>query len=137
MSGLKLTVVVILCVLIVPLSGAAGDFDGSKPVICAVIETVECGAGAECQKGAARAIDIPRFLTINFNENMISGKSDDGKLRTTKIQNMKRIDGKLILQGIQNGKAWSMVIMEKTGDMTISTSDEQVGFIVFGACTAK
>jgi hypothetical protein len=49
---------------------------------------------------------------------------------------VERFDGKLILQGVQNGKAWSMIIKETTGKVSLSGSDDQVGFIVFGACTA-
>jgi hypothetical protein len=47
---------------------------------------------------------------------------------------MERMDGKLILQGVQNGKAWSMVITEATGKMTLTASDDQAGFVIFGAC---
>ena len=50
---------------------------------------------------------------------------------------MERIEGKLILQGVQNGKAWSMVINEQNGKVTMSASDEQAGFVVFGACTTQ
>jgi hypothetical protein len=50
---------------------------------------------------------------------------------------MVHIDGKLILQGIQGSKGWSMVITEATGKMTLTAADDQVGFVVFGACTPQ
>ena len=53
---------------------------------------------------------------------------------TTEIENMERSDGKLVLQGTQNNKGWSMLINEATGKMTITATDDQVGFMVFGAC---
>jgi hypothetical protein len=53
---------------------------------------------------------------------------------TTKIKNSERVDGRLILQGVQNGKGWNLVIIEGTGQMTLVVSDENVGFTVFGAC---
>ena len=123
------------CMLTVP--AVAGDFDGSKPLICAVIEVFECVPGGECQLGGAESINIPQFLKINFEEKTISSTPEAGPVRTTKIQNMERADGKLILQGVQNGRAWSMVINETTGKVTLSASDELAGFVIFGACTAQ
>lgn len=52
----------------------------------------------------------------------------------TKIENMERIDGNLILQVVQNGRAWSIVIVEANGKTTLTASDGQAGFVVFGAC---
>jgi len=114
----------------------AGDFDGSVPLICAVIETIECGEDGKCQNGTADNINIPQFLKINFKTKTISGKKGEEE-KTTKIENMERSDGKLILQGTQTSKGWSMVIDETTGKMTITASGDQVGFVVFGACTPQ
>jgi hypothetical protein len=50
---------------------------------------------------------------------------------------MEQMEGNLILQGVQNGKGWTMVIAEGTGKATITASDNQVGFVVFGACIAR
>jgi len=133
-------IVVILALLLInclPAQVLAGDFDGSKPLLCAVIETIECSPDRKCLRGEAENIDMPQFLKINFKEKAISGTREDGEVRTTKIKNTERIDGKLILQGIQNGKAWTMVIAEATGKATITASDDQVGFVVFGACTPR
>ena len=137
MRKFKLIGLLLLTVCILPFSALAADFDGSKPLLCAVIETFECGPSSQCQRGTAESIDIPQFLKINFKEKMISSTPESGPVRTTKIQNMERIDGKLILQGVQNGKAWSMVISEATGKVTLSASDDQAGFLVFGACTPQ
>jgi len=48
---------------------------------------------------------------------------------------MVHVEGKLILQGVQEGKAWSMVITDDTDKMTLTAADDQEGFVVFGACT--
>lgn len=38
-----------LCLCVMPLVAVAGDFNGSKPLLCAVVETYECGPGGDCQ----------------------------------------------------------------------------------------
>jgi len=125
----------VLFVFFLPLASTAGDFDGSKPLLCAIIEEFDCTPGDECLSGTAESINIPQFLKIDFKEKVISGKREDGKVRSTTVRKTERVDGKMILQGIQNGKAWSMVLTEATGKMTITAADDQVGFVVFGACT--
>ena len=52
----------------------------------------------------------------------------------TAIKNRQQIEGMLILQGAENGRGWSMTIDEKSGEMTLTVSGDQVGFVVFGAC---
>jgi hypothetical protein len=49
--------------------------------------------------------------------------------------NHKRENGKLILQGIEDGRGWSLVIVEETGKMSATIAGDQVGFVVFGNCT--
>jgi len=134
MGKLKFTVFALLCIHII---GCGNDFDESKPISCDIIRTIECGQGGECQVGTAESIGMPQTLKINFKDEIISGMGKDQKVRTTKIQNLERVEDKLILHGIQNGKAWSMVITEATGKMTLSVSDNQVGYIVFGLCNPQ
>jgi len=134
MNKIKLMGLALLCIIVTPLSIAAADFDGSKPLLCATIETFECGSDIECQRGTAQSINLPQFLKIDFKEKKISGIRESGEVLTTEIENMERSDGKLVLQGTQNNKGWSMLINEATGKMTITVSDDQVGFMVFGAC---
>ena len=136
MNKLMTMIFLFLLICVAPAAVMAGDFDGSKPLILAVTETFECGPGGECQRGTAMSVDIPHFFKIDFKEKKISGKRADGQLRTTEIMNMARIDGKLILQGVQEGKAWNMVISESDGMATITVSDNQAGFVIFGACIA-
>lgn len=131
----KILILLILGIFWLPLQSMAGDFDASKPLICAVIETFDCAPGADCQRGTAESISMPQFLRVNFEEKTISSTPESGSIRTTKIRNMERLNGKLILQGIQNGRAWSMVINEANGKVTLSASDAQAGFVIFGACT--
>ena len=135
MKKIKLSVLVLICVFIAPVLAGAGDFDGSKPLLCAVIQTFGCGADGECTRGVAKDIDIPQFLKIDFEKKTISSTPEAGPVRVTKIKNMERLEGRLFLQGVQNGRAWSMTINEASGQATLSASDDQVGFIVFGACT--
>ncbi len=133
---------IIISIFMITIPALAADFDGSKPLLCAVIDIVECGSGGKCQQVTAGDVGIPRFLRVNFKEKKITATQASGNKKSTTIKNSEHIDGKLILQGaedgiegVRDGVGWSIAIAEDTGNMVLSASGDDVGFVVFGACT--
>ena len=59
----------------------------------------------------------------------------DNRTDTSAVKNIEHVDGRLILQGAENGRGWTLVILKENGKMSSTVSDEDVGFVVFGACT--
>ncbi len=142
MNQIKIFGLITALVGLISLPALAGDFDGSKPLLCAVMDIVECGPGGNCQKVMAEEIGIPQFLRINFKEKKISATQSSGSKRSTTIKNSEHVDGKLILQGaedgvedVRDGLGWSIAISEESGKMVLTASGDEVGFVVFGACT--
>ncbi len=132
----KLAIVYItslLCLLSLP--AAADKFDGTVPMLCASIEANACAVGGECLGGLPEEINAPQFARIDVNKKLINVKRSAGEKQTTKIQSVKRMDGKLILQGVENGRGWSITISETTGKMTAAAASDEVAFMLFGACT--
>ncbi len=137
MGKLKLFGSILLCLLIAPLSSTAGDFDGSKPLICAAVSTVSCSDSNKCHQGTAEDIDFPQFLRIDFVKNKITATRNPQIEQVTEIRNMERLEGELILQGVEGGRGWSLSIWEATGKMVLTASGQEEGFMVFGACTPQ
>jgi len=140
MIKLKWMGLVLLFIFIVPFPVSAGDFDGSKPLLCAVTKVFECAPGGGCAEVPPESIDIPRFFKIDFKKKRISAIRPGGTKRTTSIKNLEHIDGKLVLQGAEDGRegvrdglGWTIAIMEDTGQMTLTASGDEVGFVIFGA----
>ncbi|MBW2194690.1 MAG: hypothetical protein JRF37_03705 [Deltaproteobacteria bacterium] len=127
---------VLLCICITPCLVSAGDFDGSAPLICIAVETHECASGEDCLGGTPWDIGMPRFLKIDFKKKTISGRGEGGDVRTTKIKKMEHLDGRVILHGVQRGLGWNMAIAERTGNMTLTATGDEIGFVVFGECIA-
>lgn len=57
------------------------------------------------------------------------------------IERMEVVDGKLMLQGaedglegIRDGLGWTIAISLETGKAVLTGSGDGVGFVVFGAC---
>ncbi len=142
MNKIKIGGSIIIFFFMITVPALAGNFDGSKPMLCALINIVECGSGGNCQQLTAQDAGIPRFLKVNFKEKKITATQASGNKRSTTIKNSEHVDGKLILQGaedgiedVRDGVGWSIAIAEDTGNMVLTASGDDVGFVVFGACT--
>ena len=127
-----------LLLAIAPFAGdsLAADFDGTQNLICSAIDTVQCDDGGECIQGRARDVNIPQFLRLDFTEMTVRRKTGEDGERTSKIDSLHKEDGRLILQGNDHGKGWTMLVGGQDGQMTITAADVGHAFIVFGACTA-
>ena len=120
---------------------SAGDFDGSKSLICAAVNVVECFPGGKCQNVRAEEVDMPDFLRLNFKDKEIRAEMAGRENLKTDIEHTEKIDGKLIIQGAEDGRedtkdglGWSMAIDQVTGKLVFSASGTDVAFVVFGAC---
>jgi hypothetical protein len=98
--------------------------------------------GGKCHQVTAEEAGIPNFFKINFKDKKISSTHADGSKRSTEIENFEKIDGKLIIQGaedgiegVRDGVGWSLAIAEETGKTVLTASGDEVGFVIFGACT--
>ena len=139
----KMTIIMGLlagCILLTAPS-MAGDYDGSKPLICAAVNVVECFPGGKCQNVSAEDVNLPDFLRFDFKENKIRAHMMNRGDLTTDIEHMEKIDGKLMLQGAEDGHedtkdglAWSMAIDEENGKLVFTASGTEVAFVVFGSC---
>jgi hypothetical protein len=115
---------------VVPLVAAAGDFDGSRPLICAAQEAWSCVSGKACASATPQKIGAPVFVRVDFERRTMVGPYS-----TTPIRAMERGDRQLLLQGIELGMVWSMALDQESGQMSASLLDRERGFVLFGACT--
>jgi hypothetical protein len=128
--------VIVISACIIPFQLSAAGVKDSKPLLCSVIKAYECGLESGCIEGTAESIDIPQFIQVDFKNNKISTTRANKVKRESTINNLQRVDGKIFMQGVENGRGWSMVIEETSGKMSASALEERVSFTVFGACTA-
>jgi len=120
---------------------AAGDFDGSKPMLFSVARILECTPVEGCRDVSAESVGLPQFLKIDFTGKRIRPARNGGDIPDTVIERSERVDGKLMLQGAEDGYAnlkdglgWTLTISEETGQVVLTASGDQVAFVVFGAC---
>ncbi|MGF1611101.1 MAG: hypothetical protein ACFCUQ_16975 [Kiloniellales bacterium] len=127
--------------VLAPLPVIAGAFDGSSPLLCALNEAMECTPGNDCQRILPEEAGAPDFFLIDVAAGSVSGLGE--MPRTSAIRTVSEINGKLILQGaedgvdgVRDGLGWSAAIAQDNGRFVLSASGERVAFVVFGACAA-
>jgi hypothetical protein len=108
----------------------AGDFDGSKRLICATVQAMECVAGEDCSKGLAADIGAPTFMRIDLDQ-----KSVIGPKRTSTAHFVDTTGTQLLLQGTELGFGWSIVVDQEDGSMSAALVDRDGAFVLFGTCT--
>lgn len=108
----------------------AGDFDGSKNLICAPVQAMDCLAGVECIAGTPDDIAFPAFVRLDFAKKTVTGPK-----RTTAIRLMEKSDAQLLLQGTEDKFGWTLALDQASGGMTITIAHAEGAFVLFGNCT--
>jgi hypothetical protein len=111
--------------------------DGSKNIVCAVVEVVGCSETGECVEGTARSFELPQFIIMDASKKTIRADYEAGhKDVSSPVKNMETSGDHLILQGVENGRGWSLAISTKDGSMSASVAGDAVSFLLFGSCTS-
>ena len=127
---------------LLPLPLAAAEPGDPGPLLCAVGGVSECGHGAECRRVSAVDVNAPEFLRVDVAGRVVRGISASGAdQRTAAIDNVRDVDGGLVLQGIEAAAegarqdiGWTLAIAGETGRMVLTASGHEAGFVLLGSC---
>jgi hypothetical protein len=117
--------------LLLPGAASAAGVNGSKPMLCALTEAVECQYETECTHGSVESMNFPPFVRIDAKAKTLT--EHEGERKTT-VQTVSERDGNLVLQGYEN-RAFSITISKATGRLTATATGPETGFVLFGICT--
>ena len=140
MKKMRILCIALILTVGIPLAALAGDFDGSKPILCSVITVIECTPTADRQV-TAESVGMPQFLKVDVAKKKVWPAMDKEGKRTSEIKRVERLGGRLILQGTDEGVdkrreavSWTATITEETGKFILTAAGEEVAFVVFGVC---
>ena len=114
-------------------SAEAAPLDGSAPMLCSLASVVECPARGECTRSVPDGVNVPSFVRVNVGARQLS--TVDGG-RTSPVANVARENGHLMLQGMQNARAWGIAIDETSGQMSATITEADGAIVIAGACIA-
>ncbi|MBE7445440.1 MAG: hypothetical protein HS132_09415 [Planctomycetia bacterium] len=144
MKSIKLSIITFVFACLVSPVLYAGDFDGSRPLLFSVKTILECAPNGKSQMVTTEEMGMPQFFIIDCKKMTVSPLPPIAGRRDTIIKRMEHIDGKLILQGaddgledIRDGVGWTVAISEETGMAVLTASGDDAGFVIFGACLLR
>jgi len=121
--------------LAIPSTALADDVTGSDRILCAVVEVNFCYPGALCEQGPPWAWQVPDFIEVDLAGKELRTTKASGENRKTPIGHMARVEGQVVVSGLENGRAFTFSITESTGEATISLAAYGKGGVAFGTCT--
>jgi len=133
--------------LVVALGAAiaqAGFYDGKDALLCSIYQLYECDPPNGCVAVTPGEIRGVSHLDIDFKKKLITRAGEESKQKS-EIKTVKTgVDGKLILQGIDEGEpgqrdgaGWSISIMDPEGTMVMTTSSDGFAVVGLGACVPR
>jgi len=87
------------------------------------------------KRNTPEGANIPQFVTIDLGAKLVSTTPASGENRSTPLESVRREGGLIVLQGLQNGRAFSFVIGEKSGRASVAIAREELVLAVSAACT--
>lgn len=115
-------------------AAAAGKYDGSAPLLCAAMAVTECEAEGRRQRRSAESVNLPGLFRVDAKAMKVRNLEAE-KGRESAIQSVGHANGKLILNGADGERAWSVLVHEETGKMSAAVAGDGEGFVIFGQCT--
>ena len=113
----------------------ADDLTGSDQFLCAVLDVTQCLDVEGCKQALPEDLNIPQFLRVNTRARSISTTPASGQERETKAQTVTRSEGRIVFQGVETGRPFSLYIDEVTGLATFASVSDGRIVTVFSACT--
>jgi hypothetical protein len=104
-------------------------------MICAAAQVQICIENDTCYAATPSALDVPDFVVIDTKKKTISTTKASNLNRSTTFTHVNRADDQIVLQGVEGGRAFSFIIDEGTGIMTVAVARDGITVNVFGSCT--
>ena len=129
---------IVVSLLLVVGSGVApahaDELSGARRLLCTAQQATRCTVDG-CTMDRPAAWNIPQFIEVDLDGRMVRTTPASGENRSTPIQSLHREDGKIFIQGLEGGRAFSFVIDERTGDLNVAVATAETATAVFGVCT--
>jgi hypothetical protein len=125
----------LITILAASTAAHADDVSGKDKLLCAVTDVLLCTEDGDCYPVSVLDADIPQFLVINLKDKEITTTESSTDKRISKISNLIRENGRTFLQGIEDNRAFSILIEDDLGRFSSAVARDGITVSAFGACT--
>lgn len=132
----RLLLVALLALLPVSaLPARADDLTDSNRFLCAAVQATMCVEDGDCATHLPWTLNVPEFIEVDLAARRLATTAASSEQRATAIEHLSRSDGVIVFHGYERGRAFSWVIDERSGRVTIAVATDGGAVAVFGTCT--
>ena len=113
----------------------ADDVTGADHLLCTTVRATECFADGVCYPGNPEEWSSPRFVKVDFKEKVLRTTEASGEDRSTPMKHIEREGDRIFIQGVQNSRAFSIVVDQDSGTASTAIALEGHVLALFGFCT--
>lgn len=122
--------------VLIPLLVAANASAQEGEYVCAPARAVECDSDLNCGPPAFQRPG-PTFFHVDLDDQVVTLLAPvERRGETTPIRFMERDGDRVMVTGVQEGRAWSLSLAEGDGSMTLTGNLGDAGWVIFGKCIA-
>jgi hypothetical protein len=123
-----------LALAFLALPAFADEIKGADRILCSISSVNHCSEDNECSDDIPSNINVPKFMEVDLAGKKVQSTKASGENRSSSVD-LKRDGGLVIIQGFENGRAFSIVISETTGRSSMAVARDGIVVSAFGACT--
>ena len=128
-------IIALVPVLLAAAPISADVLKDTNRMLCVPGDVSHCVADMGCKSQLPEDENIPEFIEVDLKRKTLATTKASGEGRSTPIGSQLRQDGHIYLQGVENGRSFSMVISEITGNLTFAIATDGQTATGFGDCT--
>jgi hypothetical protein len=135
---MKLTMARSLLVSLVataPVIAHADNLIGVTRFLCASTLVTRCYEIGDCETGPPGLWNMPSFIEVDLTKKTLSTPAASAEQRRTPFTHLTRENGQVFIQGLENARAFSLVVVEETGVATMAIALDGITVSAFAACT--
>jgi hypothetical protein len=114
---------------------AADSLEGADRLLCSPVEVIACTGDGACEAEAPAELGVPPFVIVDLKKKLLATTAASSEQRSTPIDSVSRADGMIVLQGQEMGRAFTWLMDETSGRVSLATVRDSMVVNVFGACT--
>ncbi len=118
-----------------PLVAQADNLAGVSRFLCASTLVTRCYEIGDCETGPPGLWNMPSFIEVDLTKKTLSTPAASAEQRRTPFTHLTRENGQVFIQGMENARAFSLVIVEETGVATMAIALDGITVSAFAACT--
>jgi hypothetical protein len=127
------TLVTTPLLLLAPLAAAAQEASWPDAVVCSLRDATIC-TGEGCRQATLASLDVPEMIRLDLKAGEMHAVTPEHAGRRTTFRVVGQTTAKIVMQGYENGRAFSSVLAEG-GTLAVTAAIENTTFSVLGRCT--